>query len=109
MTTIKTVIFAAALGLASLTFAATKTYNVVLSTPTQVGNTTLAAGSYKLNLDGHVATFSNLETGARQMVLVHFTDSDVNYQHTALDLIHQNGAQRMEAIELEDTNNKVEF
>jgi len=52
---------------------------------------------------------TNTSTGARQMVLVHFTDSDVNYQHTAIDLINQNGAQRMEAVELEDTNNRVEF
>ena len=109
MTTIKTVILAAALGLASLTFAGTKTYNVVLNSATRVGNATLSAGSYKLNLDGHVATFTNVYSGARQMVLVHFTDSDVNFQHTALALINQNGAPRIEAIELEDTNNKVEF
>lgn len=109
MTTIKTVIFAAALGLASLTFAGTKTYNVVLSSSTTVGNATLSAGSYKLNLDGHVATFTNVDSGRRQMVLVHFTDSDVNYKHTALDLINQNGTQRMEAIELEDSNSKLEF
>jgi len=109
MTTIKTVILAAALGLASLTFAGTKTYNVVLNSSTRVGNATLTSGSYKLNLDGHVATFTNVDSGKRQMVLVHFTDSDVNYQHTALDLINQNGTQRMEAIELEDSNSKLEF
>jgi len=109
MTTIKTVVCVAALGLAGLTFAGTRSYNLTLNSATQVGSTQLSAGSYKLSLDGHVATFTNTSTGARQMVLVHFTDSDVNYQHTAIDLINQNGAQRMEAVELEDTNNRVEF
>lgn len=109
MTTIKTVIFAAALGLASLSFASIRSYNVVISHPTVVGNTTLGAGSYKLNIDGQIATFTNVENGKRQMVLVHKTDSDVNYEHTVLDLVQQNGVERMEAIELEDTNNKLEF
>jgi hypothetical protein len=109
MTTMKSVILAAALGLASMTFASAKTYNVVLSTPTQVGKAQLAAGAYKLNLDGHVATFTSVSTSRSIMVLVHFTSSDVNFEHTALDLINQNGTQRMEAIELEDSNNKLEF
>jgi hypothetical protein len=109
MTTIKTVVFAAALGLASLTFAGTKSYNVILNSATQVGNTQLAAGSYKLSLDGHVATFTNTQTGYRRMVLVHFTDASINFDRTAVDLINENGTQRMESIELEDSNNKLEF
>jgi len=109
MTTMKSLLFTAALGLATLSFAGTKSFNVVLNSSTKVGNTQLTAGSYKLSLDGHVATFTNEKTGDRKMVLVHYSDSGVNYQHTAVDLVNQNGAERMEYIELQDTNNKLEF
>jgi len=105
----KSVILAAALGLASMTFASAKSYNVVLNTAVKVGPAQLAAGSYKLALDGHVATFTNVDSGKRVMVLVHRNDAGVDFDRTAVDLVNQNGTQRIEAIELEDTNSKLEF
>ena len=109
MMTMKNVILAAALGLASMTFASAKTYNVALNASTKVGPAQLAAGTYTLNVNGPVAVFTNAETGKRQMVLVHSTDSNVDYTRTAIELVDQNGSQRMEAIELEDSNSKLEF
>jgi hypothetical protein len=111
MTTMKNVILAAALGLASMTFASAKTYQVVLNAPTQVGVSQLAAGTYAMSLDLNrsVAVFTNVETGKKQMVLVHSTDSNVDYNHTAIDLKKQDGTQRIDAIELEGSNDKVEF
>ncbi len=109
MTTMKNVIFAAALGLASMTFASAKTYNVALSAPTKVGDAQLAAGAYIMGVNGSVATFTNVQTGQRQMVLVHSTDSGVDYKRTAIELVDQNGGQKMDAIELEDSNTKLEF
>lgn len=111
MTTMKNILFAAALGLATMTFASASAYQVVLNAPTSVGVSQLAAGTYTMNLDvdRSVAVFTNVETGKRQMVLVHPTDSKVDYQHTAINLSNQNGTQRMDAIELEGTNDKLEF
>lgn len=109
MTTMKSVIFAAALGLASMTFASAKSYNVALSAPTNVGPAQLAAGTYTMDVNGSVALFTNVETGKRQMVLVHATDAGVDYKRTAIELVDQNGSQRMAAIELEDSSNKLEF
>ena len=109
MITMKNVILAAALGLASMAFASAKTYNVALNADTKVGHAELAAGSYKMDLHGSVAVFTNVETGKRQMVLVHATDSNVDYTRTAVELVDLNGSHRMEAIELEDSNSKLEF
>ena len=109
MTTMKNVLFAAALGLASLTFASAKTYNVALHASTKVGMAQLAAGSYTLNVNGTVAVFTNVATGQRQMVMVHSTDSSVDYSRTAIKLVDQGGSQRMEAIELEDSNSELMF
>ena len=109
MMTMKNVILAAALGLASMTLASAHTYNVALQASTKVGRTQLAAGSYTLDVNGTVAVFTNTETGKRQIVLVHSTDSNVDYQRTAIQLVNQDGAQRMESIQLEDSNSKLEF
>ena len=56
-----------------------------------------------------MAVFTNVDTGKRQMVLVHSTDSNVDYKRTAIELVDQSGSERIEAIELEDTNSKLEF
>ncbi len=109
MMTMKNAILAAALGLASLTFASAKTYNVALHASIKVGPAQLAAGTYTLSLNGPVAVFTNVDTGKRQMVLVHSTDSNVDYKRTAIELVDQSGSERIEAIELEDTNSKLEF
>jgi len=109
MMTMKNVILAAALALASMTLASAETYNVALHASTKVGNTELVAGTYTLKLNGPVAVFTNVETGRRKMVLVHSTQSNIDYTRTAIELVDQNGSQRMEAIEIEETNNKLEF
>ena len=109
MTTMKNIVFAAALGLASMTFASAKSYNVALNVATNVGQAQLAAGTYTMNVNGAVAVFTNVETGDRKIVLVRATDSNRDYTRTAIELVDQNGSQRMEAIELEDSNSKLEF
>ena len=109
MMTMKNVILAAAFGLASMTLASAKTYTVALPSSTKVGPAELAAGTYTLNVNGPVAVFINVETGKRQMVLVQSTDSNVDYKRTAIELVDQSGSQRMEAIEIEGSNSKLEF
>lgn len=109
MMTMKNVILAAALGLAGMTLASAKTYDVSLNAPTKVGRAELAAGSYKLAVNGAVAVFTNVETGKCQMVMVRATDSNVDYKRTAIEVVDVNGSHWMEAIELEDSNSKLEF
>ena len=111
MTTMKNMILAAALGLSTLTFAsATTAYKLVLSQPTQAGNTQLAAGAYRLTVNGSVATFTNVDTNRSIMLMIHNDrTAGENYTQTAVETKDENGVRHIESIELGDTNNKLEF
>lgn len=110
MTTVQKIAFAAMLGLASLSFAGTNTYNLRLDSPAVAGGVSLGAGSYRMSLAGQVATFTNIETNRSVMVLVRFGSSAESYEHTALEVkSNRDGVQRIEAIELEDSTSRLEF
>ena len=111
MTTMKTMLLAAALGLSTLSLAnAATAYKVVLSEPSQAGNTQLAAGSYCLTVNGNVATFTNVDTNRSVMLLIHNDrTAGENYNKTAVETKDENGVRRLESIELIDTNSKLEF
>ena len=109
MKNLKTLVLAAALGLASMTFASAKTYNMVLATPATAGTLQLAAGSYKVNVNGHYAMFTNVENNKSVMVLYRLDSGNTMYDHTAVGLKNEGGAQRIESIELENSGNRLEF
>ena len=109
MKNLKTIVLAAALGLASMTVASAKTYNLVLSTPATAAGLQLPAGSYKVNVSSRFAMFTNLESNKSVMVLYRLDSSNTVYDHTAVDLKSEAGAQRIESIELENSGNKLEF
>ena len=56
--TAKSLLIVGALGLSSLAFAGTKTYNIILDSPTKAGDTELKAGEYKLKVEGSEAVFT---------------------------------------------------
>lgn len=109
MTTMKSIILAAALGLSSMTFASAATYNVVLNSTTKAGATKLAAGTYKLNVEGRIATFVNVETNKTVMVLVRRLSSNSTFERTAVELKAVEDGQLLESIELENSNSVLEF
>lgn len=109
MKNLKTIVLAAALGLASMTIASAKSYNMVLATPATAGTLQLPAGSYKVNVNSRFAMFTNLENNKSVMVLYRLDSSNAVYDHTAVDLKNEGGAQRIESIELENSGNRLEF
>lgn len=109
MTTMKSLILAAALGLASMTFASAATYNLTLAAPTKAGSVNLDPGAYQLRYDGHIAYFTNVETNKSVMVVPQRDSSLAPYDRTKIELKDEAGSQRMESIELENSNNKLEF
>ncbi len=109
MTTMKSVILSAALGLCSLTFASAKSYNVVLTAPAAAGAFQLSAGAYTLNVDGRIATFTNVETNKSVMIVVRQDAATRAFDRTAVDVKDENGAARLESIELAGSTNVLEF
>jgi hypothetical protein len=109
MTMMKSILLAAALGLFGLTFASAATYNIQLPNPAKVGTAQLAAGSYKLNLNGRIATFTNVETNRSVMVVVREGVGSRRFERTTVELRNENGADRLESLDLEDSSSTVEF
>ncbi len=106
--TMKSVLLTAALGLSSLTLAGAQTYTLQLAGPTNAGNAKLAAGAYKLNLNGRIATFTNVDTNKSVMVVVREGISGQKFTRPSLELKDENGVQRLESIEL-DSSSTLEF
>jgi hypothetical protein len=109
MTILKSAILASALGLSSLTFASAATYDVVLTQPATVGSTKLAPGSYKINIDGGIATFRNVKTNESVILLVRKGVGNKTFERTVLQLKEENGTERLHSMELEDSASTVEF
>ena len=111
MTTMKSVILSAALGLSTLTFAsATTAYKLVLSQPSQAGKAQLAAGAYRLTVNGSIATFTNVETNRSVMLMIrNDRTAGENFDKTAVETKDENGVRHIESIELGDSNSKLEF
>jgi len=109
MTTIKSVILATALGLCSLTLASANTYNIHLAQSANAGNAQLSAGAYKLNINGRIATFTNVDTNKSVMVVVRPGYGSRTFERTTVDTKDENGVQRIESIELGDSSDTVEF
>lgn len=109
MKNMKSLILAAALGLASMTVASAKTFNMVLSETAVAGSTQLAAGTYTVNVTPRYAMFTNTDTSKSVMVLYRLDSTNANYEHTAIDLKNEGGAKHIESIELESTGTKLEF
>lgn len=109
MTTMKSLLLATALGLASMTFASAATYNLTLAAPTKAGAVSLDPGAYMLRYDGHIAYFTNVETNKSVMVVPQRDSSLVQFDRTRIELKDDAGSQRMQSIELENSNSKLEF
>ena len=109
MTTMKSLLLAAALGLSSMTVASAATYNLTLAAPTKAGNARLDPGTYKLNLNGNIATFTNVDTHKSIMTVVHVEGGMNAHDRTKVEVKDENGSQRIQSMELENSANTLEF
>ena len=109
MTKMKSMILAGALALSSVALAGPNTYNIHLNEQAVAGGTQLNAGEYRLNVSGHVAKLTNLETNQSVFLLIRVENGLDTFGHTAIDLKKVDGVQHLESIELEDSNSRLEF
>ncbi|HWC95117.1 MAG TPA: hypothetical protein VG456_00170 [Candidatus Sulfopaludibacter sp.] len=107
----KNILTVTALAIASLTIAAatTKSYEIVLTTPTQAGSTQLSAGHYRVQVNGNTAEFVNISNSKSVAVPVKIETTPAKAAYTAVDTKTENGVSTIQSIELRDSNSKLEF
>jgi opacity protein-like surface antigen len=105
----KSILMVAALAVASLSFASAKSYQIVLDSNAQAGKTELRAGHYRVKVNGAFAEFLNIDTNHTVMVPVKVETAPGKFDLTAVDTKTENGVSLIESIELQNTNEKLEF
>jgi hypothetical protein len=97
------------MALSTVAMAGDKTYNVVLPTTMKAGGVELAAGEYKVKVDGSNAIFTGGQKHDSITVPVKVENTETKYPATALDTSSQGGTQQITAIELGGSKVKLEF
>jgi hypothetical protein len=100
-----------ALAIASLSIgaASTKSYEIILSTTTVAGQTQLAAGHYRVQLNGNTAQFVNVDNHKTVAVPVTVETTPAKAAQTAVETKETNGVTSLQSIELRDSNSKLGF
>ena len=104
----KSLVLGAVLSLSSFCFAGQKSYDVIFSAPAKVAGVQLAAGEYKVKVDGTNAVFTDsksksvsapvkVETGAKK------------FQFTAVDASKEGDVDKVNAIEFGGTTTRLAF
>jgi hypothetical protein len=109
--TMKSILMVGVLALSTLSLASasTKTYEITLSSPSKVGSMQLAAGSYKLKVDGNKAVFTNRDTDKQVTADVKVDTVEKKYEVTAIDSTKTGDVEQINAIELGGSKTKLEF
>jgi hypothetical protein len=98
-----------ALALSTVALAASKSYNVVVSTPMKAGTVALAPGDYKVQVEGSNAVFTDSRTRQSVTVPVKVENGDSKFNSTALDTTVQGSTTQITSIELGGSKTKLEF
>ena len=97
-----------ALFLSGLCFAGQKSYDVIFSAPATVGGVKLAAGEYKVKVDGTNAVFTDSRAKSVSTAVKVETGTK-KFSFTAVDATKEGGVDKVNAIELGGSNTKLEF
>ncbi len=104
----KSLLFIGALALSTVAFANPKSYEILLTSPTQTGNVKLAAGVYRLRMDGSNAILTNVDTN-RSVIAPVKISSTQRHDNTAVETTTEAGASHLTAIELGGSSETIEF
>lgn len=98
-----------ALFISSLSFAGQKSYDVIFSAPATVSGVKLAAGEYKVKVDGANAVFTDSKNFKSVSTPVKVQTGEKKFQYTAVDATKEAGIDKINAIELGGSTTKLEF
>jgi len=104
----KTLLLTGALTLFSM-MASAKTYDIVLSGPTEAGTVQLKPGEYKVKLEGTTARFTDTQTAKSFVVPVKVKEAPQKFQNTAVDTNKSSGTDKIQTIELGGSNTQLDF
>jgi hypothetical protein len=104
----KRILYTSALLLAALCTASAKDYTVTFARPVQVGSVKLAAGEYKVKVNGGTAVFTN---SSRKSVDAPVTVQKVEKKsaYTAAETKTVDGEESLSAIDLDGADFKLVF
>jgi uncharacterized protein (AIM24 family) len=105
----KTFVLAIALGFFSFLFAGTKKYEVVLSSPTQIGSVKLAPGDYTVKVEGANAVFTNRENDKSVSAPVKVETGNKKFDVTAVKSTQEGDSATLQSIELGGSTTTLEF
>jgi len=105
----KSLLLIGVVSLSTLAFAGTKSYDIVLRTPTKAGAVMLPAGDYKVSLAGSKAVFTDPRTRKEVSTDVTVKTAPRKFDHTAVDSSKQGATDRIEAIELGGSTTEIDF
>jgi hypothetical protein len=104
----KSLLFIGALALSTVSFASTKSYEVLIVTPTQAGATQLAAGEYRLQVEGSNAIFTNIDTNHSFVAPVQI-EATQKHQMTAVETKKDGSNTRITCIDLGGSTETLQF
>ena len=106
----KKLLLTSALAFSFLSLAsAAKVYEIVLSSPTKVGNVQLKAGQYKLKINNGNAVFTEVETSKSFTTPVKVENTDQKFDETVVDTSVTDGTATVKDIQLGGSKTKLSF
>ena len=104
----QSLLFIGALALSTVAFANPKSYEILLTAPTQTGNVKLAAGTYRLQLDGSNAIFTNLDTN-RSVIAPVMISTTQRHENTSVETKTDAGTAHLTSIDLGGSSETLAF
>jgi len=100
------------LAFASICLAATRTYEFLLPTAARAGGVTLAAGQYRLRVEGSLAVITNVRNAETYVLPVRVgntVDHDLAGIEMKIAMKKHGGVEHIDTIELVDVNATLQF
>lgn len=107
--TMKSILIAGALGLATLSIASAKSYDITLTDPTMAGATQLQPGEYKLKIEGSQAVFTDVQSDKTFTAPVTVQNANRKFDYTIVESTHQGEMSHIDAIDLGGSSMQVHF
>ena len=97
------------LSLCGIAAAGTKSYNISLAVAAKAGALQLAAGDYKLKIEGSNAIFMEPQTLKTFTAPIKLVPAARKFSYTAVETAEEGGSERITAIDLGGSATQVEF